>query len=846
MRVIPVVAILWFVAAPSPAQTVSDSAAPTPTFDRYVIDAARLVRENGARSFSDLLVGQVPGLLVMPGWGLNGSGARIRFAGVRSLMDDPPLILVDGMRIDVEENATLLLLDGPGPLRLEDLSVEDVESIEVVRGPASGAAYGPGAANGVILIHTKAGHSGPLRWETYAQGAVESAQSNWPANYGGVDLDNVTPRMRTGGCNLTVQAAGQCVQDFVQSFDPLVQRRPFETVFRRQVGFSGTGGPSWGAFRFAGGFDGNAGPYAIPGVSPAADNFSRWNLRGTGSIHPFPGLDLGLGLARVSSDLRLPTYNPIRAALLGPSDESQFVWDSVFHSPGGQQLDRTSWTLDARGTLRPWLTVRGVLGRDAVDQRDGLVDPGLLRIDGLQHVVHNRTTLSATARTPVGSRGRLEATIGYERLGRRVEVTEAVGRDTTPFCAPGSVCSTGFSQMRRRTEGLYVTEELVVRDRLSITGALRHDHFDEYRLSVTNPSIAVAWRALADTMGLLNRLQLRAAYGSAVSPPPDFVTFIVGPPPVPAPPPLRPDRTRSFELGADAGLLNGKWAAGLTYYDMHSNVGTLQTIASSSGYFTAYVGGNKVRNQGVAATLSGRVLDRAALAWDIRLSIWGNRNRLVALSGAPYFNGFQVFAPGLPPGSYLAPRIRSYADANGDGIIVPFEVVIDTLSGWAGTPNPTQGAALTSGLRVGPWRVSTTLDYRAGHTLLNAVEVIRCGRGRCRARNDARSSLEAQAVASAAEQVATLDYFEDADFLKVRDLSVSFDLPAGATSLLRARGATVTLVGRNLLTWTGYSGVDPEAASYPLSTGGGLPPTVTDYGAMPPLRSWTLRVQLAY
>src|SRR5882672_9447598 len=155
MRVFPVVAFLWFVAAPSPAQTASDSAAPTPTFDRYVIDAARLVRENGARSFSDLLVGQVPGLLVMPGWGLNGSGARIRFAGVRSLMDDPPLILVDGMRIDVEENATLLLLDGPGPLRLEDLSVEDVESIEVVRGPASGAAYGPGAANGVILIHTK-------------------------------------------------------------------------------------------------------------------------------------------------------------------------------------------------------------------------------------------------------------------------------------------------------------------------------------------------------------------------------------------------------------------------------------------------------------------------------------------------------------------------------------------------------------------------------------------------------------------------------------------------------------------------------------------------------------------
>jgi hypothetical protein len=283
---------------------------------------------------------------------------------------------------------------------------------------------------------------------------------------------------------------------------------------------------------------------------------------------------------------------------------------------------------------------------------------------------------------------------------------------------------------------------------------------------------------------------------------------------------------------------------------MHSDVGTVQTIASSSGVFAVYVGGNKIRNQGVAVTLSGRVLDRSTLAWDVRLSLWGDRNRVVSLSGAPYFIGLQTFSPGLPPGSYLAPRIRSYADANGDGVIVPFEVVIDTVSGWAGTPNPTQGAAVSSGLRVGRWRVSTTLEYRAGHTLFNGVEWIRCGTftaATCRARNDPTSSLESQAVASAAAAAfaPTVDYFEDADFLKLRDLSVTFDVPASATSLLRARGATITLVGRNLLTWTGYSGVDPEAGSYPMSAAG-LPPIVEDFGALPPLRSWTLRVQLAY
>jgi len=105
--------------------------------------------------------------------------------------------------------------------------------------------------------------------------------------------------------------------------------------------------------------------------------------------------------------------------------------------------------------------------------------------------------------------------------------------------------------------------------------------------------------------------------------------------------------------------------------------------------------------------------------------------------------------------------------------------------------------------------------------------------------------VESQAIASSALAGAAVDYFEDADFLKLRDVSVSFDVPPAAASLVRARGATITLVGRNLLTWTGYSGVDPEAGSYPLSFGVDMP-NVADYGALPPLRSWTLRVQLAY
>jgi len=69
MRATPLAALLCLVTSPAVAQTAGDSAVASNP-DRYVIDAAKLVREGGARSFADLLISQVPGLLVVPGSGL--------------------------------------------------------------------------------------------------------------------------------------------------------------------------------------------------------------------------------------------------------------------------------------------------------------------------------------------------------------------------------------------------------------------------------------------------------------------------------------------------------------------------------------------------------------------------------------------------------------------------------------------------------------------------------------------------------------------------------------------------------------------------------------------------------
>src|SRR5205814_1113444 len=236
---------------------------------------------------------------VVPASGVNGMGSRIRLRGVQSLVADrAPLVLLDGMRIEAGEDAfspnappgfpfaSYQQPLPPGPLRLDDLNPDDIESIDVISGAASAAIYGPGTQTGVILIHTKRGGAGPPRWEGYVEGGVSAETTHWPANFGGVDSDNPDPRYQHGACSLWNEANGFCRQDFVQQFNPLEQRNPFRAALRRQYGLSVSGGTTWGDYRASGMFAGDAGPYSSSVTSPDPNYYRRMSGRLSGRLRP--------------------------------------------------------------------------------------------------------------------------------------------------------------------------------------------------------------------------------------------------------------------------------------------------------------------------------------------------------------------------------------------------------------------------------------------------------------------------------------------------------------------------------------------------------------------------------
>ncbi len=828
---------------------------PAPSPDRYTIDVTALAREGTARTLSEVLISRVPGLLVIPGSGLKGSGASIRFAGVRSLIADvPPLILLDGFRIDAREDDSQLYLGGPGPSRLDDIRLEDVQSIEVVRGPASASVYGPGSAAGVILIRTKEGRTGPARVEGVVQGAVRSVPTRWPTNYTGVDLDNPTPLYRTG-CTLSLQATGQCVQDFVQTFNPLAERNPFASAPQRQLGLSATAGPSWGSFRISGTLDGDAAAYAVPAVT-WGDDARQWNLRASGTVHPVRNVDISATAARISSRLQLPMYGPVRNALVGPTDSTGFSWTPFFQDHGTQDVDRTQVGVQVRARPFAWLGLQALVGRDDDTQHELRVIPGQTRTLGQRTGANHTLALNATAANIAWQGMRLTTTLGVERLTNRDDNRLLhIYPDTATSCGTGAPfpCSFFSQRMVRRVNatGVYGVEQIGIRGRLFVTGTLRHDGYGEYKpWSATNPSLAVDWIARPERRGALGRLALRVAYGKAAQAPPDVPeTFVISPYPVPIQ--VKPERTREFEFSGEASGLAGKWRAQFSLYDARSDALQFVTFSGPGGYSSAYAPGAVFSNRGLAAAVSASLVDRAIWGWNVQLSFWGNRNRLVKQPAAPSFYGEptlptgQAEFTGYPANGYWNRGLTSFSDLNGDGIIAANEVTMATGFAWAGTPYPTQGAALSSSWRfTRRWHLSATLDYRAGQTLFNQTANVRCLYARCRGRIDRTAPLAEQAMAVISYDLPP-GYYEDADYLKLRELALAFDVPERVAAALGARAATIMIGGRDLVTWTRYSGPDPEAGSYGRHYNGS-PTIVGDFATVPLPASWTVRVRVSY
>jgi hypothetical protein len=275
-----------------------------------------------------------------------------------------------------------------------------------------------------------------------------------------------------------------------------------------------------------------------------------------------------------------------------------------------------------------------------------------------------------------------------------------------------------------------------------------------------------------------------------------------------------------------------------------------------------------VRNTGMEASVTGVVVQTPMVHWTVTLNTSVNTNKLVSLAPgalkqqAGYESAnTQFFAPGYSLYGYWGNR-ETYADANHDGIIEANEVTADTGLTYMGPSLPPWQTSIQTYL--GLWRDALTVgalfDYEGGFRVYNEAAYLayrNVGASELQEANDPTAPLwmqaRLQAIALPIDGVPS-GFFEPGDFVRFRELSLTYNLPRRWLRAIRVTRLGLTGAVRNLALWTRYSGLDPEVSD-PGGGAGQLTPgsnaiavandiRSSGFGAIPLTRTWTVRVNV--
>src|SRR5437764_659033 len=228
-----------------------------------VSDVDWLRRGVPVRALSGLLAGRVAGLVVLASSGTIGTASRLVIRGASSVRgSEAPQVYVDGIRVDDEPSTLTVSVGGQTTSRVDDVNVEDIATIAILRGPAAAALYGREATAGVLLVTTKREQGERPRLTAFTSQGLVTRAGRFPDNFLAVDSAGHqcdAGQLVTGACRLL---RANVLESPATS--------PFRDGYLRQYGLRVSGGGPTTRYYLAGQWDGLAGVYALPGRELAA------------------------------------------------------------------------------------------------------------------------------------------------------------------------------------------------------------------------------------------------------------------------------------------------------------------------------------------------------------------------------------------------------------------------------------------------------------------------------------------------------------------------------------------------------------------------------------------------
>jgi len=757
------------------------------------VKAADVVATQPVNSFQELLNGRASGVSITASSGQVGTGSRIRVRGASSLsLSNDPLIYVDGVRVDnTQASGPANQAFGSASIsRWNDFNPDDIESIEVIKGPAAATLYGTEASNGVIQIITKKGAAGRPVWNVTARAGsswVPDFLTRFPDNYGTV------PRAGSTTALDTISISTRQLNDSLQA---RFGNDVFTTGTLQDIQLSVAGGSSAVRYYVGGGYEENQGAERV-------NRLRRTNLRVNLQANPSPKFDIQSSLGYTTGRTYLPFESGGGGATWATFFSSpSFLYGGVgvsSRNPGNPQLgfrsgppnayyeaydvfqDADRFTGSFQFTNRPasWLNHRLIVGLDRLAENNedrtprndiiasryaafagaGLPTAGAISastrdvtLTSYDYLANAEFKLTSGLRSVTSAGGQI-----YLRQSR----FRAISGTTFPAAGLTSISSAAIRNVgadevfQNNTVGAFIQQQFVWNDRLFLTGAIRTDDNSAFGTNfdaVTYPKLSASW-VLSEEPALrlpsaINSLRLRSAYGASGLQPGAFDAirtysaaggFLT--PTSAGNPDLGPERSSELELGFDAGLWNDRVGMEVTYFDGTTKDAILSRQAPPSNGFPGLqlFNAGQVDRNGLEWLIRTTPIRRENVALDLTLSGSINEYNIASLGGNQVvsLSSNIQHVVGYAPGAWWDRRIVK-ADYDPTTKRTTNVMCDDGKGGmvacasaprvFLGNSVPTTEGSFSAGLTLFKnLRVNAFVDWRGGYKKLDGNYRVRCG-----------------------------------------------------------------------------------------------------------------------
>jgi len=538
------------------------------------VDSSLIRRSNEPQNVVNSLAGKAPNVEVRSQSGEPGAGSSVKIRGAATILGtNQPLFVVDGQPIDNQAISTDLTftLNQPGgggevtQNRAADVNPNDIESIDILKGSSAAAIYGARAANGVVLITTKRGHSGPTRYSMQSTMTFDNVIKTMPLQRKyGLGLDGTPFVCAAVGCavgGLQNASWGSALAAGTPTYDH--GKEIFDTGRTLDNNLSMSGGNDRTTFYLSGGLTAQEGTIVGPN-----NKYNRASLRLKGTHQLNTRLNVGGNFSYVDTRGKYVqkgsnTSGLLLGALRTPPEFNNLVYldpDNGLHrsyryprpalgsETRTRSYDNPFFTLNNQGNKSElgrfignvnleynplsWLAVKYTLGGDYYSDwrleslpqsSSGFPTGRIVRLDiNNLEIDHNLIATATRSWTPnIGT----SLTLGQNLNSRRQRLLSVLGTTLIapePLAIQNTVSWNPFeARSLQHVESYFAQGTADLYDQLYLTLGIRNDGFSTFGASKPRhnfPKASLAWiftnaMGNVDQSGAFSFGKLRLAYG---------------------------------------------------------------------------------------------------------------------------------------------------------------------------------------------------------------------------------------------------------------------------------------------------------------------------------------------